>query len=247
MDALSPKTVTKPQGQFGGLIAIVAVAIVVVLVIAMVFHNAFSLHRLKDLVAGLETAKIQHPFTVAVLFFLTYVLITACCIPFEVPCALAGGALFGFGFGVVLASFASSVGATIAFTASRFLLSGFLKSRFSRQLDTINAGIASNGIYYLFSLRLQPVLPFNVVNVLMGLTTMKTYVFYLVSQVGMIFATLIFVNAGTQLRNIHHYSDILSPMMIGCLTALALLPLLGKWLVKALSPSGRQPARVDKT
>ncbi len=212
-------------------ILVSAIAPLAVLTIVVVlFHDQFSLDNLKRLVNGLSDWQSADPILFTVLFFFTYIVTTALCIPLEIVFGLAAGAFFGLAEGVVIASFASVFGATLAFLGSRFLLRDTMSKRFAAHIETINHGVDSQGALYLCSLRLLPVLPFTVLNVVMGLTSMRVSVFYITSQITMLFATVVFVNAGTQLANVHHYSDILSPSLTGGLAALALLP----WLVKAV-------------
>lgn len=144
---------------------------------------------------------------------------------------LAGGALFGLGVGTLLVSFASSIGATLAFLASRFLFRDWVQGRYGERLAAINKGMEKDGAFYLFTLRLVPVLPFFVMNLLMGLTPIKTRTFYWVSQVGMLAGTLVYVNAGTQLACIDSLSGILCPGLLGSFVLLGILPLLAKRLV----------------
>ena len=162
------------------------------------------------------------------LFFATYVLITATSLPLAVWMTLAAGALFGLWWGTLLVSFASSLGATIAFLSSRYFLRDWVKTKLSSRANTIDAGLAKDGAFYLFSLRMIPVLPFFVVNLLMGLTEMTSWRFYWVSQLGMLVGTAVYVNAGTQLSQLSSLSDIFSPTLIISFVALGLLP----WLTR---------------
>ena len=171
----------------------------------------------------------QSPILVSVLFFLVYVISTAFSLPGAVILTLAGGAMFGLIWGFLLISFASSLGATLAFLSSRHLLRDSIEARFSQQLKTINQGIEKQGSFYLFTLRLVPAVPFFVINLVMGLTKIKTFQFYWVSQLGMLAGTLVYVNAGTQLASLKSPSDILSPSLILSFTLLGLFP----WLAKA--------------
>ncbi len=209
-------------------------AIAAMACLALTLQDIFNLQRLQALVAALTTTRSEHPLLFATAFFATYIAVTALCIPLEIPCALAAGALFGLAQGVLLASFASVIGATLAFWTARFLLRDTVTRRFPGHLDTINAGLSANGAIYLVGLRLQPVLPFGAVNVLMGLTNMRTHVFCMVSQLSMLFATVVFVGAGLRLASIHTYGDIFSiPLMAG-LAVLGLTPLLAGIALKAI-------------
>jgi pyruvate/2-oxoglutarate dehydrogenase complex dihydrolipoamide dehydrogenase (E3) component/uncharacterized membrane protein YdjX (TVP38/TMEM64 family) len=185
----------------------------------------------RDTLARLYAA---HPVPTALAFFGVYVLAAALSIPGAVILTLAAGALFGWGLGLVLVSFASSVGALLAFWVSRYLLRDFVAQRFGKLLEPINAGLAQDGALYLLTLRLVPVFPFWLINLLMGLTTLGALKFYAVSQVGMLVGTAVYVNAGTQLAAIESASDVLSPALLGSLALLGVFPLLAKFILAAL-------------
>jgi pyruvate/2-oxoglutarate dehydrogenase complex dihydrolipoamide dehydrogenase (E3) component/uncharacterized membrane protein YdjX (TVP38/TMEM64 family) len=165
-----------------------------------------------------------HPVQAALVYFAVYVVVTALSLPGAVIMTLVGGAIFGLVLGTVIVSFASSIGATLAFLASRFLLRDWVKARFGTRLAAIDEGIAREGGFYLFTLRMIPLVPFFVVNLVMGLTAIRTRTFYWVSQLGMLVGTVVFVNAGTQLGRLESLQGILSP---GVLSALVLLGLTG--------------------
>ena len=148
------------------------------------------------------------------IFFVSYVAITGFSLPGAVLLTLLGGGLFGFGYGLLLISFASSIGATLAFLVSRYLLRDYVQKTFAARLAAINKGMEKDGDFYLFSLRLIPVFPFFVINILMGLTMISTRSFYLVSQVGMLAGTAVYVWAGTQLSEINSLSGIASPSLL---------------------------------
>lgn len=164
-------------------------------------------------------------------FFVGYVTLTALSVPGAAIMTVAAGALFGVVTGTVLVSFASSIGATLAFLASRYVLRDGVQARFGIRLKPVNEGIARDGAFYLFSLRLVPVFPFFAVNLLMGLTPIRTWTFYWVSQVGMLLGTVVYVNAGTQLAQIKGLGDIASPGLIGSFVALAALPWIARWIM----------------
>ena len=159
-------------------------------------------------------------------FFALYVLITALSIPGAAVMTLAAGAAFGLLVGTVLVSFASSLGATLAFLLSRFLLRDYVEQKFQGASDKINRGIEEEGAYYLFTLRLVPMFPFFVFNLVLGLTRLKSLTFYWVSQLGMLGGTVVYVNAGTQLGQIKSTADILSPGLLASFVLLGLFPLL---------------------
>jgi uncharacterized membrane protein YdjX (TVP38/TMEM64 family) len=150
---------------------------------------------------------------------------------------LAGGAVFGLAWGLVLVSFASSAGATLAMLISRRLLGDIVQQKFARQLESVNSGLARDGGFYLFSIRMVPLFPFFVVNLVMGLTPIRTWTFYWVSQVGMLAGTFVYVFAGTQLASVEGVGDVLSPGLIVALSLLGLFPLLARkavsWMRRA--------------
>ena len=173
----------------------------------------------------------EHHIQSAILFFVAYVVMTAISIPGAVLLTLLAGALFGLFYGVVLVSFASTLGATIAFLSSRFLLRDYVQNKFIKYLEPINDGMAKEGAFYLFILRLIPAIPFFAINLVMGLTKMTTGLFFIVSQIGMLPATMLYVNAGVQLGLIQSTHDILSYKLIGSLALLGFFPLLVKRVV----------------
>ncbi|WP_025739909.1 dihydrolipoyl dehydrogenase [Salinivibrio socompensis] len=173
----------------------------------------------------------QHFTQASILFLIGYIVMTALSLPGAAVASLLGAALFGFWWGLVLVSFASSIGATLAFLVSRFLLQGWVQNRFGNKLDAINRGIEKDGLFYLLTLRLIPVFPFFLINLVMGLTPLKTRTFYWVSQLGMLPGTAVYVNAGTQLALIDSLGDVVSPSVLGSLALLGLFPLLAKWIM----------------
>lgn len=169
------------------------------------------------------------------LFFTVYVIVTGLSFPGAAILTLAGGALFGFSSGLLIISFASTIGATLAFLCSRFLLRDWIEQHFSQQLQSINKGIEKEGNFYLFTLRLVPLFPFFVINLAMGLTAIRTWPFYWVSQVGMLAGTAVFVNAGTQLAQLESLSGILSAPILISFTLLGIFPLLAKKLINIIN------------
>ena len=176
----------------------------------------------------------ENPIAVGAGFFLIYVAVTALSLPGAAIMTLAAGAIFGLLWGLVLVSFASTVGATLAMLVARFLLRDQVQSRFADRLASINTGIEREGAFYLFTLRLIPAIPFFVINLAMGLTRISVPVFFIVSQVGMLAGTLVYVNAGTQLAEIESAAGILSPALILSFVLLGVFPLLAKRLVDVL-------------
>lgn len=177
-----------------------------------------------------------YPLRASALYGLIYVAVTGLSLPGAAILTLAGGAVFGLLWGTVLVSFASTIGATLAFLAARFLFRDAVKSRFSDRLKTVDAGIARDGAYYLFMLRLAPIFPFFIINLVMGLTAIPVRTFYWVSQIGMLAGTLVYVNAGTQLARLDSLSGILSPGLLFSFTLLGLFPLLARKLAAARLP-----------
>ncbi len=176
------------------------------------------------------------PVRVIATFFLIYVLVTALSLPGAVIMTLAAGALFGLGIGTLIVSFASSIGATLSFLTSRYLLRDLVVRKFGDKLSAVDRGIERDGAFYLLTLRLIPLFPFFLINLLMGLTSIRTWTYYWVSQVGMFLGTLVYVNAGGQLAKIERLSDIGSPSLLASFAALGILPWLLKWLVTRLRP-----------
>ncbi len=211
----------------------------------------FSLAALQASLSDLEAWRDQSPVLAAALFFLIYVGVTALSVPGAAVMTLAGGALFGLVWGTILVSFASTVGATLAMLASRYVLRDAIQKKFGDRLAVIDAGLARDGAFYLFTLRLVPVFPFFVINLVMGLTQMPAWRFFWVSQLGMLPGTVVYVNAGTQISRINSLSDVASPTLWGSLALLGVLPWVGKALVRWLQTRRRyagwtRPQRFDR-
>ncbi len=170
----------------------------------------------------------QNRFLTLAIYFIIYVVVTALSLPGAAVMTLAGGALFGFWAALIVVSFASTIGATLAFLVSRFLLRDWVQGKFGDKLKAINEGVEKEGAFYLFSLRLVPIFPFFVINLVMGLTPLKTALFYGVSQVGMLAGTAVYVNAGTQLGQLESAAGILSPGIIFSFALLGIFPLVAK-------------------
>ena len=229
--------------------------ILIGLLIAIFF--AFDLQRyltLETLQARRDefiALKTQSPWLVTVVAFVGYVLVAALSLPGALVMTLALAALFGLAAGTLLVSFASSIGATLAFFVSRYLLRDSVQHRFGDKLKSINDGIAKEGALYLFALRLVPLFPFFLINLLMGLTPMRARTFYWVSQLGMLPGTLVFVNAGTQLAQLHSLSDILSPGLLFSFALLGIFPVIAKkfiqWLQRGrVYAKWQRPAQFDR-
>ncbi len=202
--------------------------------VALDLGRYLSFEQLKASQTSFAQLHAEQPFTVAAVYFLVYVLATALSIPGAVVITLAGGAIFGLWQGLLIVSFASTVGATLAFLASRFLLRDWVEARFGQRLADINAGVNREGGFYLFTLRLIPVVPFFLINLLMGLTRMKVWTYYWVSQIGMLAGTAVYVNAGTQLAQLDSLQGILSPALLGSFVLLGIFPLIARRIVAAV-------------
>ncbi|WP_289156834.1 bifunctional TVP38/TMEM64 family protein/FAD-dependent oxidoreductase [uncultured Pseudoalteromonas sp.] len=194
-------------------------------------HQLLTLEGLKGSMDQFSQYKEQSPLLVFGGFFLLYVVVTALSLPGAAILTLAAGALFGLVEGLLVASFASTVGATLAFLVSRYLLRDTIKQRFPERLDAIDAGVEKEGGFYLFTLRLVPVFPFFLINLLMGVTAIKAWTFYWVSQIGMLAGTFVFVNAGTQLAQIESLSGILSLDLILSFALLGVFPFIAKGIL----------------
>ena len=210
----------------------IGLLIVIVLAIIAFFFYDIQQYTTLDYIKAKQQNIIeyykQNFFFVLVLFIFLYVLVTALSLPVATFLTLVGGALFGFSTGLIIVSFASTIGATLAFLMARFLAQNYVQKNFKNQLTKINKKFKSEGSFYLFALRLVPVVPFFIINVVMGLMTIKTWTFYWVSQLGMLPGTIVYVYAGTQLAQIETFSDITSPSMLIAFALLGLFPLIAK-------------------
>lgn len=202
---------------------------------ALGLHHQLTFEALRAHARDLAARRDHDPVRFAGLYLLAYILMAAMAIPGAAIMTLAGGALFGLAEGVLLASFGSSIGATLAMLASRYLFRDLVRRHFRGRLDQVDRGLAREGWLYLASLRLVPAIPFFVVDLLFGVTAFPALRFYAVSQAAMLPATLVYVNAGTQLERLHGVSGILSPHIAFSLLLLACLPLLARLLIKRLT------------
>jgi len=214
------------------------VAALIVIAIAAFFaaggQRYLSFDNVKAQVTAAQAYYEAHPLQTIAAYCALYVLIAAANLPGAVPMTLAGGALFGLLWGTVIVSFASSLGATLGFLASRLVLRAWVQGKFASQLQGINEGFRREGGFYLFTLRLIPAVPFFVINLAMGLTPIRTWTFYWVSQIGMLAGTLVYVNAGTQLARLDSPRGILSWELLGAFLLLGIFPLIAKKLVDSL-------------
>lgn len=215
-----------------------ALLIAIALIVFALWHSGLlaelTLDNLKARQLQLAGWKGANPWMAAAAFFLVYLLVTGTSLPGAAVLTLAGGAVFGLVEGTLLVSFASTMGATLAFLASRFLFRDSLRVRYGERLLSFDRGVAREGAFYLVSLRLVPAVPFFLINLLAGLTSLKTRTFYLASQLGMLPGTVAYVYAGTQLAQIRSVGDVASPGLIGAFVLLAAMPLLlrgfSRWL-----------------
>jgi pyruvate/2-oxoglutarate dehydrogenase complex dihydrolipoamide dehydrogenase (E3) component/uncharacterized membrane protein YdjX (TVP38/TMEM64 family) len=205
-------------------IFLVIIAVSISAFFAFDLQHYLTLDSLKAQQAGIDQYRQAQPLLTVALYAALYIAVTALSLPGAAILTLAGGAVFGVFWGTLIVSFASSIGATLAFLAARFLLRDWVKARFSARLQAIDEGIERDGALYLFTLRLVPVFPFFLINLAMGLTPIKTRTFYWVSQVGMLAGTVVYVNSGTQLAKIDSLSGILSPALLGSFALLGLFP-----------------------
>ncbi|MGE0671458.1 MAG: FAD-dependent oxidoreductase [Methylibium sp.] len=231
--------------------AVVALVLLVALFFGLDLGRFLSLAAIKEHQSALEAWRAAQPLAAALIFFAGYVAVTALSLPGAAVMTLAAGAIFGLGWGALIVSFASSIGATLAFMAARWLLGDWVRTRFGARMATLNEGMARDGGFYLFTLRLVPVLPFFVINLAMGLTAIRTWTFYWVSQLGMLAGTLVYVNAGTQLARIDSLSGIVSPGLLGSLVLLGVFPLVARKIIDGVKARQvyagfKRPASFDR-
>ncbi|MCB1850260.1 MAG: FAD-dependent oxidoreductase [Gammaproteobacteria bacterium] len=220
--------------KFRKSLVLIVVALLIVAFFLLDVGSLLTLENLKAQQAGLDEWRQANPWQSALVFFLVYVLVTALSLPGAAIMTLAVGAIFGLMVGTILVSFASTIGATLAFLIARFLLRDMVQAKFGDKLGAINRGIEKDGAFYLFGLRLVPLFPFFVINLAMGLTNIRTFTFAWVSQIGMLLGTLVYVNAGTQLAGIDSLSGILSPGLIFSFVLLGIFPLLAKKILAVI-------------
>ena len=216
---------------------LILVAAVIVLVALFFYFDLQRYLSLEFLQAQRSAAVEFHqasPWLTSLGFLAMYVAVTGLSLPGAAILTLAAGAIFGLGLGTVIVSFASTIGATLAFLLARYLLRDAVQRRFEKQLGPINEGVRKDGAFYLFALRLVPAFPFFAINLAMGLTPLKVWTFFWVSQVGMLAGTLVYVNAGQQIGQIESLAGILSPTLILSFALLGLFPLIAKKAVDAI-------------
>ena len=211
------------------LLVLAAIVVLAALFFALGGHRYLTLEELRARQDELRQVHAAHPWKAALAYFLAYVTITGLSLPGAAVLTLLGGAIFGPLWGTVIVSFASTIGATLAFLASRFLLRDWVQARFGERLRALNEGVAREGAFYLFALRLVPAFPFFLINLAMGLTPIRTWTFCWVSQVGMLAGTIVYVYAGAQLAEFR-----LSAGLVAAFTLLGLFPLAAKKALDAL-------------
>lgn len=209
-------------------IAVLAALVAAIAVGTYFARDYLTFEAIKEYQGEVERFHEENATVFTLVFFFGYIVVTALSLPGAAVMTLLAGAIFKLVPGTILVSFASSIGATLAFLVSRFLFGKALQERYGEKLGKINEGIEKEGAFYLFTLRLVPAFPFFLINLLMGLTKIRTFTFYWVSQVGMLAGTIVYVNAGTQLASIESPAGILSPGLIGSFVLLGIFPLLAK-------------------
>ncbi|WP_282249481.1 TVP38/TMEM64 family protein [Vibrio campbellii] len=213
------------------------ILVATILFLGVNFGQYLTLENAKAQQEALNSFIDQNFIYAATTYFFAYIAITAFSIPGAAVVTLLGAALFGFWTSLLLVSFASTIGATIAFLSSRYLLREWVQSKFGSKLSAINQGVEKDGAFYLFSLRLIPVFPFFLINLLMGLTPMTIARFYLTSQIGMLPGSAVYLNAGTQLATIDSLSGIVSPTVLASFALLGLFPIIAKWVMNKVRPA----------
>ncbi|EID4389876.1 TVP38/TMEM64 family protein [Vibrio vulnificus] len=210
--------------------------IATIILLAVNFSQYLTLDNAKAQQLALNSFIEENFLFASISYFVIYVGLTAFSVPGATVVTLLGAALFGFWYSLLLASFASTIGATIAFLSSRYLLKDWVQARFGDKLSAINQGVEKDGAFYLFSLRLIPVFPFFLINLLMGLTPISIGRYYLTSQIGMLPGTAVYLNAGTQLADINSLSGILSPTVLASFALLGVFPIAVKWIMSKFRP-----------
>ena len=237
----------------GKIVVVLLIAAVIAAFFAFGGQKYLTFEAIKAQQAALSDYYKAHAGQTIAVYFLVYVAVTALSLPGAALMTLLAGAIFGLLAGTIIVSFASSIGATLAFLASRFLLRDWVQAKFGVRLTGINEGVAREGGFYLFTLRLIPVIPFFAINLLMGLTPIRTLTYYLVSQAGMLAGTIVYVNAGTQLAQITSLKGILSPGLLGAFVLLGIFPIIAKKIVDWVKArkvyakwSDQRPATFDR-
>ena len=207
---------------------IIFIFLTLIIIVGLNHDDSLSFKVIKQLYGDLQLFIDERFLFYYLLFFFAYIIVTALALPISLLKTLLAGALFGLLPGVILTSFASTIGSTLCFLLSRYLFKDLIQEKYKKYLSKVNQGIKEEGLLYLFFLRLSPIFPFFIINLTFGLTNMRWTNFYWISQLGMLPATILFVNAGKQLSQINNLEDILTMKVIISLSAIGLLPIITK-------------------
>ena len=213
---------------------IIFIFLTLIIIVGLNHDDSLSFKVIKQLYGDLQLFIDEKFLFYYLLFFFAYIIVTALALPISLLKTLLAGALFGLLPGVILTSFASTIGSTLCFLLSRYLFKDLIQEKYKKYLSKVNQGIKEEGLLYLFFLRLSPIFPFFIINLTFGLTNMKWTNFYWISQLGMLPATILFVNAGKQLSQINNLEDILTMKVIISLSAIGLLPIITKRIYERL-------------
>lgn len=240
-----------PEDKSNGIInKIVIVGVIALGIIAFRYFDLgqyLTLEYIKGSQEKFQALYQQNRFLVIATYMGIYIAVTGLSLPGAAVLTLAGGGLFGLVTGTVVVSFASTIGATVACLVSRFLLREWVQNKFGDKLATVNKGVEAEGAFYLFSLRLVPIFPFFVINLLMGLTRMRLFTFFWVSQLGMLAGTVVFVNAGKELAKIDSLSGIMSPGVLISFVVLGLFPITVKKILSIYKLKFKQDGSPKKS
>jgi len=237
--------------RYGKVLIVAAVVAVIAAFFALGLDQYLTLDYFKSQQAAIDRFYNDNTALTVAIYFGVYVVVTALSLPGAAIMTLVGGAIFGLLWGTIIVSFASTIGATLAFLVARFVLRDTVQRRFRNYMQPINEGVRRDGALYLFMLRLVPVFPFWVINLVMALTTMRTITFFFVSQIGMLAGTIVYVNAGTQIAGIETVGGILSAELIGAFVLLGVFPLIARWIVNSIQRrralrGWKKPTRFDR-
>ena len=213
---------------------IIFIFLTLIIIVGLNYDDFLSFKVIKQRYGDLQLFIDERFLFYYLLFFFAYIIVTALALPISLLKTLLAGALFGLLPGVILTSFASTIGSTLCFLLSRYLFKDLIQEKYKKYLSKVNQGIKEEGLLYLFFLRLSPIFPFFIINLTFGLTNMKWTNFYWISQLGMLPATILFVNAGKQLSQINNLEDILTMKVIISLSAIGLLPIITKRIYERL-------------
>lgn len=238
------------KGKTGKIVGILLLIFVVIVIKKYDLTQYLTLEYLKANQASFQAYYAQNKLETIGIFSAIYILCTALSIPGATVLTLAGGALFGLGTGLLIISFTSTIGATLAFLGARFFLKDYVQSKFGDKIKAINEGIEKEGAFYLFTLRLLPIFPFFLINLVMGLTPIGVGTYFIVSQIGMLAGTAVYVNAGVQLSQIESLSGILSPTLLFSFSLLGIFPIVAKKIVaffkvKKIYKGFKKPSHFD--